>query len=110
LVACDRNDPAKVDARRLGAWCGSIEDRVFGELQLTRDGSVRRATLWKVSCVSSVSSKTATQNEAMHAGSSASDVVPENGPASYSIHRPQNDSPDSQNSHGDQVDEEGFEV
>jgi len=110
LVASDRNDPAKVDARRLGAWCRSIEDRVFGELQLTRDGSVRRATLWKVSCVSSVSPKTVGQNDATHAGSSPSDVEPENRPASFPIQPHQNNSPNSLNSPGDEAGEEGFEV
>ena len=110
LVACDRNNPAKVDVRRLGAWCRSIEDRVFGELQLTREGSVRRATLWKVSCVSSVSPKTTIQTEAMQGCSSASDIVPENRLVSSLIQSPQNNSPNSLNSPRDETDEEGFEV
>jgi hypothetical protein len=65
-VAGERNDRTKLDARRLGAWCASVEDRVFGDFTLRRDGSVRRAVTWAVSCVSSVSSKTAGPNRLTH--------------------------------------------
>jgi hypothetical protein len=61
-VAGEQNDRTNLDARRLGAWCASVEDRVFGDFTLRRDGSIRRAVTWAVSCVSSVSSKTADPN------------------------------------------------
>jgi uncharacterized protein DUF3854 len=68
-VAASRNDPLSVDARRLGAWCRSVEDRIFGDFQLCRAGSVHRATAWRVSCVSSVSSKGAGHNNTTRAHS-----------------------------------------
>jgi len=57
VVAASRKDPESVDPRALGTWCASVEGRVYGEFKLCRMGSVRRATTWRVSCVSSVSQK-----------------------------------------------------
>jgi hypothetical protein len=110
LVAFDRNDPAKVDVRRLGAWCRSIEDRIFGELRLTRDGSVRRATVWKVSRVSSVSSKPTDGNDALRTQSTIADVASESASASPYVHQQQNNSPDSPDSHNEKSDEDGVEL
>lgn len=69
VAAADRTDPAKIDARRLGAWCRSIEDRIFGDFRLSRAGSVSRATAWRVSSVSCVSSKAVGSNSARHVDS-----------------------------------------
>ena len=99
MVAADRDDPAKVDARRLGAWCRSVEDRIFGDFRLFRTGSVRRATTWRVNQVSCVSSKAADQNGATHAPS------PEDGPTGESVRAssasegPEINSPNSPDSH-----------
>ncbi len=50
-IAANKNDFTRVDARRLGAWCRSVEDRVFGGFRLARDGESGHAALWRVSCV-----------------------------------------------------------
>ena len=58
MVAAKRDDSNQIDARRLGAWCSSKADRVIDGLRLAPDRKIRRAQGWRVSCVSSVSSKT----------------------------------------------------
>ena len=58
MVASKRDDSNQIDARRLGAWCSSKADRVIDGLRLAPDRKIRRAQGWRVSCVSSVSSKT----------------------------------------------------
>ncbi|MGO9450968.1 MAG: DUF3854 domain-containing protein [Candidatus Binataceae bacterium] len=106
MVAGDRTEPGKIDGRRLGAWCRSIEDRIFGDFQLSRDGSVRRATIWRVSCVSSVSSKPADQNGPKHAHSDApGSQAPESVCASPSLDRHETNSSNSQDSPGDEIEE-----
>jgi len=106
VAAADRTDPTRVDPRRLGAWCRSIEDRIFGEFRLSRTGSVRRAARWKVSCVSSVSSKAADQNGATHTERSGDGTAAESVRASSARERADVNSPNSPNSHN-AADEEG---
>jgi hypothetical protein len=98
-VAADRTDPAKIDARRLGTWCRSVEDRIFADFRLSRDGSVRRATVWRVSCVSSVSSKPLGQNGTTHTHTAGSNDGRESVCASSPSKQPEINSPDSPNSH-----------
>jgi hypothetical protein len=63
LVAADRNNHDVIDSRRLGIWCRTNEDRVFGGLKLSRMGSLHRAVTWGVSSVSCVSCKAAVASE-----------------------------------------------
>jgi hypothetical protein len=63
-VAADRLDHTNIDSRRLGAWCRSVEDRIVGGFKLSREGSRRRATVWRVSQVSPVSPKPVDPNGA----------------------------------------------
>jgi hypothetical protein len=94
-VAANRTDQESIDARRLGAWCGSIEDRISGDFRLSRDGSIQRAVRWKVSSVSSVSSKPAGQNGTTH---TQNDPLAENVRVSPSFYRQETNSPDSPDS------------
>jgi primase-polymerase (primpol)-like protein len=63
MVAASKNDPASIDARRMGAWCRSVEDRVFDEFQLCRFGKSHHAVNWRVSRAGGVDPKPADQNE-----------------------------------------------
>jgi len=110
-VAAERNDPAKLDARRLGAWCRSVEDRIFGDFRLRRDGSVRRATVWRVRCVSQVSKENPGQNGTTHARPTGSNDARESACASraldpHEINSP--GSPDSPNEVHGKTDREKF--
>ena len=62
MVAAKRDDSSQIDARRLGTWCSSKAARIIDGLRLTRDQKIRHAQGWRVSCVSSVSSKPAGEN------------------------------------------------
>ncbi len=105
MVAADRTERAKIDARRLGAWCRSIEDRVFGDFRLSRDGSIRRAMEWRVSYVSyvsCVSSRAASPNGATHTQSPKNGAAgEENVCVSPASEQPENNSPNSPDSHAD---------
>ncbi len=59
MVAAKKDDSNQIDARRLGFWCSSKAARVIDGLRLTPERKIRRAQGWRVSCVSSVSSKRA---------------------------------------------------
>jgi len=111
LVAGDRNNRAQVDAWRLGTWCPLVEDRIFGDFQLRRDGSVRRATVWRVSCVSSVSSKPAAENSETRTPSNEPvGQAEESVSASPSFDQQKTNSPNSPDSPADEADEDGLEV
>ena len=81
MVAAKRDDSNQIDARRLGAWCSSKAARVIDGLRLTPDRKIQRAQGWRVSRVSSVSSKPADPNGPTHTESS-----PQNGQASESVY------------------------
>lgn len=97
-VAGERNDPAKIDTRRLDTWCRSVEDRIFGDFRLSRDGSVRRAAVWRVSCVSSVSSKPPAQNGWTRTHPTGSNGTQESACVSASSDQGEIDSPNSPDS------------
>ncbi len=101
MVAADRTERAKIDARRLGAWCRSIEDRVFGDFRLSRDGSIRRAMEWRVSYVSRLSSRAPAPNGATHTQSPKNGAAGENVCVSPASEQPENNSPNSPDSHAD---------
>jgi hypothetical protein len=105
MVAAERNDPAKIDARRLGAWCASVEDRIFGDLRLSREGSVRRATVWRVSNVSCVRSRAAGSNGETDAQGSENCPTVQSVCASSEPKRHKTDSPNSPDSHPEAEDE-----
>lgn len=42
-VSADRDNLLIIDTRRLGTWCSKVEDRVYGEFRLSRDGTAQRA-------------------------------------------------------------------
>ena len=81
MVAAKRDDSNQIDARRLGAWCSSKAARVIDGLRLTPDRKIQRAQGWRVSCVSSVSSKPADPNGPTH-----TDSAPQDGQASESVY------------------------
>jgi len=108
-VSADRDNLLIIDTRRLGTWCSKIEDRVYGEFRLTRDGTAQRAVRWKVSRVSSVSPNAATQNGATH--TPETDLVNESMCASANSERQEINSPDSLNSPSQSGEEdEGIDV
>ncbi len=65
-VAADRTEPAKINPRRLGVWLRSIEDRIFGDFQLSRHGSTQGVARWRVGLVGLVGSRSAGPNGATH--------------------------------------------
>ena len=106
MVAAKRDDSNQIDARRLGAWCSSLTARVIDGLRLTSERKFRRAQGWRVSCVSSVSSKLAGENGQAHTHADApSGQVTENVCASPAFDQPKINSPNSPDSPGVEIEE-----
>jgi hypothetical protein len=61
-VAAARQNVRELDARRLGNWCRSVENRIIGGLRLTRGREIDRAQTWRLSFVSLMSSRQGDQN------------------------------------------------
>ena len=98
MVAAKRGDSKEIDPRRLGAWCSSKADRVIDGLRLTADCTIHRAQSWRVSPVSSVSSKPTDRNRGAQTHSTYSDGTPENACASSAFERLEANSHNSPNS------------
>jgi hypothetical protein len=47
-VASERNNPGRIDSRRVGHFCREWEDRVVADFALRRRGKVHHAATWKV--------------------------------------------------------------
>jgi hypothetical protein len=56
MVAAHKDNPEKIDPRRLGHWLAKTEGRIIDGRRLIRDHERQRATAWRVSSVSSVGS------------------------------------------------------
>ncbi len=61
MVAANYDDSNQIDARRLGHWCSAVEGRVIDGLRLIREREIDRARTWRLSSMSSMSSKPADQ-------------------------------------------------
>jgi hypothetical protein len=111
MVAAKRDESNQIDARRFGIWCASKADRIIDGLRLITDRKIRHARAWRVSCVSPVSSKPAGKNGETRTHSDApAGQATESVSASPCFDQQKIDSPNSPDSHGDEVDEEGCEV
>jgi hypothetical protein len=110
VVAAKRDDSNQIETRRLGVWCSLNSGRVVDGLRLIPDRTIHRAQGWRVSQVSSVSSKPTDRKTVAHTHLTNSDGAPASAASSPDVHQLQSNSPDSPDSHGDQVEEEGFEV
>jgi hypothetical protein len=106
MVAAKRDDSNQIDARRLGSWCSSKTGRVIDGLRLTPDRKIRRAQVWRVSCVSPVSPKPVVENGQTQAHSVApGSQATEGACASPPFDRVEINSPNSQDSPGAEVEE-----
>jgi hypothetical protein len=92
--------------RRAGARCTTKAARVIDGLRLTPERKIRHAQGWRVSCVSSVSSKPAGENGQARAHSDAPDgQATESVYASSSSDQGEIDSPDSPDSPSVEIEE-----
>jgi hypothetical protein len=111
MVAAKRDESNQIDSRRLGTWCASKANRIIDGLRLITDRKIRHAQGWRVSCVSQVSSKPAGENGETRTHSDApAGQATESVCASPSFDRGEFNSPNSPDSHGDEVDEDGCEI
>jgi putative DNA primase/helicase len=111
MVTAKRDQSNHIDARRLGIWCAGKADRILDGLRLTADRKIRHAQGWRVSCVSSVSSKPAGENGETRAQHDApTGQATESVSASLSFDGRKSNSPNSPDSQRDEVAEDGCEV
>ena len=52
MIAESKDNSGVIDARRLGNWCSTIENRVIDGLRLVREQKVDKTQLWRVCAVS----------------------------------------------------------
>jgi len=109
-VATKRDVPDHIDPRRLGHWLSSKKDRIVDGFRISTGQKIQRATGWKVSSVSCVSSKGAGAKEAGHA-QPPSDSSRKREGASAASGQPEVNSPNSPNSRSEAHEgDEGIEV